>query len=665
MFNYRAGIYLTNGMYRPGITFWPVCHYRHTSNVRGPLIHFLSSFIIPSCPFIALSNGHRHSGLAVREISSPVISKMLLAEVLRPAVLAVLYLATASSGITVRIQSLGEVIGSETVTARTEQLVYQFFNIPYAEAPTGTRRFKPPVPIASWNVAKDVSEPGRPCPQPGITDQLNPGDITPAIEDCLSLSVFTKNVTAKYPVMVYIHGGSFYLGKAADHPPNYLLERDVTLVAVQYRLGALGFLSTMSANIPGNAAMHDIVMALKWVQDHIGDFGGDPQRVTVFGQSAGAAATSALLYSPLVPPSYFSQVILQSGGSTAAWAIDPNPIDNAKDIAKYAGCDIVRPIEDVERCLQELPVLSLIRALDMHSQERMVNQGVYNIGGCGMVIGGPSGFLTEDPFNVMRSGQVRKDVRMMAGATKHDGSFMMTGLYDMLSSMELVNNNQFNQYDLIDTANRVFGIDEHGGALAGYEIETLFTEQELKSGNFSQLMAGLIDIAGTIVIKGPVLRDVQNNARYSDKETYLYSFDYQGEHTRFGYGANTSHYPFRGGAHHSDDNMYLFPYPASVTNLNSADRLMSEIMVDLWTSFAIDGVPKSSKGVPTWPKVNGPTGPYMHINEPFSIGSNFYDEYAVSAHERSAAYTIRQTYATVMVALSIVLSAFSIIYTLS
>uniref|UniRef100_A0A182T3Z8 Carboxylic ester hydrolase n=1 Tax=Anopheles maculatus TaxID=74869 RepID=A0A182T3Z8_9DIPT len=295
--------------------------------------------------------------------------------------------------------------------------------------------------------------------------------------------------------MVYIHGGSFYLGRAADHPPNYLLERDVTLVAIQYRLGALGFLSTMSSTIPGNAAMLDIIMALKWVQDHISDFGGDPQRVTIFGQSAGAAAASALLYSPIVPASYFSQVILQSGGSASAWSIDPNPIENAKEIAKYAGCDIVRPIEDVERCLQELPVLSLLKALDMHSQDRMVNQGVYNIGGCGMVIGGPSGFLTADPIHVMRSGQVRKDVRMMAGATKHDGSFMMTGLYDMLAAMELINNTQYNQYDLIDTANRVFGIDEHSGALAGYEIETLFAEQDLKSGNFSQLMAGLIDVS--------------------------------------------------------------------------------------------------------------------------------------------------------------------------
>ncbi|XP_058123526.1 glutactin-like [Anopheles ziemanni] len=562
---------------------------------------------------------------------------MLRASVWCSLLLALICSTSYSSGINLSIRGLGEVQGSETKTARTEQVVLQFLNIPYAEPPVGQRRFKAPVALSPWNGVKDVTRPGRPCPQPGITDQITPSEITSAVEDCLSLSVYTKNVTAKLPVMVYIHGGSFYLGKAADHPPNYLLERDVLLVAIQYRLGALGFLSTMSSTIPGNAAMLDIILALKWVQDHISDFGGDPGRVTVFGQSAGAAATSALLYSPLVPPSYFSQVILQSGGATVAWANDPNPVENAKEIARFAGCDTVRPIEDIERCLLELPVLKLLKALDLHTQERTLNQGVNNVGGCGMVIGGPSSFLDAAPFDKIRSGRVRKDVRIMAGVTKHDGSFMVAEVYDALLAMNLTEDKQFNQYDLIDMVNRVYGIDDHSGALAGFEVESLFSEQDINSGNFTQLMAGIIDIAGAITIKAPVLRDVQSNVRHSEKETYLYSFDYKGEHTRFGYGASTAHYPFEGGAHHSNDNIYLFPYPSFAANLNAADTMMSEIMVDLWTSFAIDGVPRSNRGVPTWPKVNGPTGPYLHINNPATIGTNFYDEYAVSVHGRSGA----------------------------
>ncbi|XP_058123515.1 glutactin-like [Anopheles ziemanni] len=562
---------------------------------------------------------------------------MLRASVGLPLLLAIFCCTSYCSGITVSIPGLGQVLGSETRTARSDHVIHQFLNIPYAEPPNGERRFKAPVPVNPWTGVKDVTTEGRPCPQLRITDQLNPGEITPALEDCLSLSVYTKNVNVQFPVMVYIHGGSFSLGRAAEYPPNYLLERDVVLVAIQYRLGALGFLSTMSSTIPGNAAMLDIIMALKWVQDHIAHFGGDPGRVTVFGQSAGAAATSALLYSPLVPPSYFSQVILQSGGATAGWAIDPNPVENAKEIARFAGCNTLLPLEDIERCLMDANVLNLLNALDQHTKDRTDTQGLNNVGGSGMVVGGPTGFLDALPFDKIRSGRVRRDVRIMAGTTKHDGSFMLTSVYDTLAASNLVGNKQFNQYDLIDMVNRVYGIDDHSGTLTGFEVESLFTEQDLNSGNFTQLMAGIIDIAGAIIIKAPVLRDVQSNVRYSEKETYLYSFDYKGEHTRFGYGASTAHYPFEGGTHHSDDNIYLFPYPSDVTNLNAADTLMSEIMLDLWTSFAIDGVPRSNRSFPTWPKVNGPTGPYLHINNPATIGTNFYDEYAVSAHDRTGA----------------------------
>ncbi|XP_058065428.1 glutactin-like [Anopheles bellator] len=548
------------------------------------------------------------------------------------------YSVSTVHGETVQITGLGTVNGSETTTARTQQRVLQFLNIPYAEAPIGPRRFRAPVAIGPWVGVKDVSIEGRPCPQLGITDLLPPLEQTRSEnEDCLSLSVFTKNVTERRPVMVYIHGGSFTGGRAADYPPNYLLERDIVLVVLQYRLGALGFLSTMTDVIPGNVAMLDMLMALQWVQDHVSVFGGDPSRVTVFGQSAGSAAISALLYSPLVPPTAFRQAILQSGGSTSAWAVDPNPVDNAREVARFAGCNPAQPIEDVERCLLELPVVMLLRAVQAHTLDRMQDQGHNNVGGSGMVVGGPTNFLPASPFNLLRTGQVRKDVRLMAGVTKHDGSFMMTGIYDSLNAVGLIENRAFNQFDLIDTVNRILGIDENSGTLAGFEVDSLFSQEELASGNFTRLMNGLIDIAGAIVIKAALLRDVQAIAQHSSEPAYLYTFDYRGQHTRFGYGLPTAHYPFSGGVHHSDDNIYLFPYPADVTNLNAADTAMSETMLDLWTSFAINGVPSSSRGIPTWPRVTGPAGPYLHINNPATVGTNFYDEYVISVHTPSAA----------------------------
>ncbi|KXJ82746.1 hypothetical protein RP20_CCG011480 [Aedes albopictus] len=534
----------------------------------------------------------------------------------------------------INLQGLGLIRGGLGQTARTNQTIIQFYNIPYAEAPIGTRRFKAPVKIAAWNEVRDVSEPGKECPQP--VEGMNQDD-----EDCLSLSVFTKNTTGNYSVMVYIHGGSFYLGAAVQHPPDYLLERDVVLVVIQYRLGPLGFLSTLSDVIPGNAGMLDMIMALEWVQDHIADFGGNPDKVTVFGQSAGAGAISALLYSPLVSQRLFNQVILQSGGSLSTWAVDPNPVTNAIDIAKYAGCNENLALVQIEQCLLSVETSKLINALPLHAANQYATYGMENIGGCGLVIGGPSEFLVRKPMEYVQRGEVRRDIRMMGGVTKQDGSFIVNNIYDALVASKLINDTKFLQYDLLDMINRFAGLDDVSGALAAFEIESLFDADQLKSGNFTQMVDGLIDVAGAIVIKGPLFRDIQTNARYSEKETYLYSFDYAGEHTRFGYGANTSHYPYKGGIHHSNDNIYLFPFPDFATNLNAADTRMSEIMVDLWTSFAIDGVPKSS-GVPDWKPVDSVVGPYMHINSPAMMGQNFYREFSATATKtKSSAFRVQ------------------------
>lgn len=98
------------------------------------------------------------------------------------------------------------------------------------------------------------------------------------------------------------------MGAGYHHPPNYLLEKDIVLVVPQYRLGPLGFLSMKSENLPGNAAIFDVILALKWVQAHVRSFGGDPERVTLVGQSAGAGLINALAYSPIVEEHLYQQV---------------------------------------------------------------------------------------------------------------------------------------------------------------------------------------------------------------------------------------------------------------------------------------------------------------------------------------------------------------------
>lgn len=170
-----------------------------------------------------------------------------------------------------------------------------FLRIPYAEPPIGNLRFLAPVRKQRWTEIWNATYWSPICVQsdPSSADEMS--------EDCLYMNVFTKNLTASMPVIVYIHGGSFAWGDAKSQAgPQYFMDREVVLVSFNYRLGALGFMSVGTKEIPGNAAMKDMALVLQWVNRNIVKFGGNPNKVTLMGWSAGALAVHALMLSPMV-----------------------------------------------------------------------------------------------------------------------------------------------------------------------------------------------------------------------------------------------------------------------------------------------------------------------------------------------------------------------------
>lgn len=259
------------------------------------------------------------------------------------------------------------------------------------------------------------------------------------------------------PVIVYIHGGDFFSGGSEQHPPNYLLEKDVVLVVPQYRLGPLGFLSTQSEMIPGNAALFDIMLALKWVQDNIGHFGGDPNNVTLFGQSAGAAMVSAMTISPIVPENLFHKVILQSGASMCSWLYDKTPVENARDIAKITGFNSNAPLEDINKYFMDMDVLTILKAFHTHQLKGLKN-GINTTGGNRLCMGGPSGFLPVPPYQLVRSGKIRKNLPMLAGATQQDAMFVLNTFYDTIISKIDLNNKLYDSYKIIDDLMELIGM---------------------------------------------------------------------------------------------------------------------------------------------------------------------------------------------------------------
>lgn len=557
---------------------------------------------------------------------------------------AVLSLSQVTS-ITVDIPGQGTVLGSETEGAFTGRRIYQFRGLNFAEPPSGFRRFKAPVPALPWTGTRDATETGRDCPTFANTiNNRNVDNMTTTdedIEDCLHLSVYSTDLSARRPVMVYFHGGGFYEGAAHHHPPNYLLEEDVVLVVPQYRLGPLGFLSTMTADIPGNAAMLDTVLALRWVQQYITSFGGDPNRVTIFGQSAGAGIVSALILSPAVPDGLFHGAIMQSGSAFGSWVVDEQPVLNSRDIARLGGCHENGTLIEINACLMAMDVRTLMAAFTAHKAMASIT-GIHMVGGCRITVGGPSNFMPHSPYKLMRTGGGRRDIPVMAGVTKHDGTFSLAGLYEILDKTVGINDTRFNAFQLIDTLNQVMGVDEYTNSLAGYEVASLFTNSPaMVDGDFMEMIDALVDISSVLVIKGPTFRAAQAHAYHSPQQTYLYSFDYRGEFTRFGYGADTSHYPFEGGIHHSNDNIYIYPWPEFVSNLNPADTEMAKRMVSFWATFATTGIP-SAPGTVEWPTMTRVNGPYLHIDTTPSVGQNFYEEYTVTVRDGLNDHSLRR-----------------------
>jgi para-nitrobenzyl esterase len=194
-----------------------------------------------------------------------------------------------------------------------------FLGIPFAEPPIGARRFAPPAPVAPWSTPLAATAPGPVCVQfsDSLTGDLHPGD---GDEDCLRLNVFRPAGAADLPLLVFVHGGGHLSGSGSEavYADDPALATDAVVVTVNYRLGPLGFLAhpALSAEDPdgvsGNFGLRDVHTALRWVNDNAAALGGDPDRVLLFGESAGALETCAALLSPRAG-GLFDAAIAQSG----------------------------------------------------------------------------------------------------------------------------------------------------------------------------------------------------------------------------------------------------------------------------------------------------------------------------------------------------------------
>ncbi|XP_069128177.1 bile salt-activated lipase-like [Argopecten irradians] len=259
------------------------------------------------------------------------------------------------------IQGLIEMIKGEAV--------YQFRDIPFAEPPIGSLRFKKPVAHRGWAGLLDGTRFGPSCMQQhSVLDRYVPN--SNQSEDCLSLNIYvprTLALSANRSVMVFVFGGGFVVGQATLYDGSYLaLAGDTIVVTINYRLGVFGFLANPDLGLPGNYGLWDQRLALEWVHAHITRFGGNPNSVTLFGQSAGGFSVSLQSMYPQ-NKGLFHRVIAHSGVAEGHYAIWQSAYKYATDIGRRLGCVSTSSYAE---CMRNIPSDKLLQAQNTIIGER-------------------------------------------------------------------------------------------------------------------------------------------------------------------------------------------------------------------------------------------------------------------------------------------------------
>ncbi|KAM9206530.1 bile salt-activated lipase [Dugong dugon] len=457
-----------------------------------------------------------------------------------------------------------------------------FKGIPFAAPPKALEK---PQKHPGWQGTLEAKDFKKRCLQATITQDNTYGD-----EDCLYLNIWVpqgkEEVSQDLPVMIWIYGGAFLMGsgQGANFLNNYLYDGEeiatrgnVIVVSFNYRVGPLGFLSTGDSNLPGNYGLLDQHMAIAWVKRNIAAFGGDPNNITVFGESAGGASASLQTLSPY-NKGLIRRAISQSGVALSPWAIQKNPLSWAKTIAKEVGC----PTDETSKMAKCLKVTDP-RALTMAYKLPLsgLDYPVLHYLGFLPVVDGD--FIPDNPINLYANAA---DIDYLAGTNNMDGHLFSTiNMPAVDKTYKTVTDEDF--YKLV----RGFTIAKgHRGANATFDIYTKpwasDSSQEAKKKTVVDLETDILFLMPTKI----ALAQHRTNAKSAKTYSYLFS-----------HPSRMPIYPSWIGADHADDLQYVLGKPfVTPLGYRPQDRTVSETMIAYWTNFARSGDPNTGHlAVPT------------------------------------------------------------------
>ncbi|KAH8385664.1 hypothetical protein KR200_006614 [Drosophila serrata] len=469
---------------------------------------------------------------------------------------------------------------------------YSFKGMRYGAAPTGARRFRAAEPEKPWSGIRDASREGQSCPHKNMILDTFKGD-----EDCLFVNVFTTRMPKdddsgeqpKLPVMVWLHGGGFSFGSGNSflYGPDYLVTEDIVLVTLNYRLGPLGFL-TAGPDAPGNQGLKDQVLALKWVRDNIAAFGGDPNQVTIFGESAGASSVQLLLLSPL-SKGLFHRAISQSGSALNPWSMSASSSQRAARLAANLGYVGANNTEEILDFLRRVPAMKLVEAAPttITAEDQRNNIGLPFV----PVVEGywnqdsqeeqfyEQPFLTQHPSDMYHNQNFNSDVAYMTGYNTHEAMLFIRRLRKNPQLLSIIENdfgrlvpqdlNVTHVHDRVTREIRSFYLgNKHVGIESVDEMIALLTDLMFLQG---------------------IRRTARNHAKYGNAPVYMYRFSFDGA---LGLYKRMLGIP-RPGVCHGDELGYLFKFGFFNLSLDpkSMEVQVKNRMVRMWTNFAKYGTP--------------------------------------------------------------------------
>jgi carboxylesterase type B len=481
----------------------------------------------------------------------------------------------------------------------SSKTINSFLGVPFGKSPTGDLRFELPQKPDPWSDVFVASRLRAACSQDvlGVLWVTHPGWVRIS-ENCLNLNIYTPERTdIPHAVMVWFFGGGYVSGANIQYPGHFLATKDVVVVVPNYRVAIFGFLSTPGGLVKGNMGLYDQTLALEFVRDNIAAFGGLPNRVTIFGQSAGAGSTALHMISPKSRGLYY-QAIQESGTEQNFWALNfppQEPETYVYQVADQANCP-----KDDEAAM--IACLKGLTARQLRNVQNITCHDGYFCQGFAPVVDGPGGFVPDSPIK-LRNELKENSVPLMSGICKDDGSLYTIFLIPESNQGDGFNSTEYEYY----FKERLISIfagqltqqqynDAYEATMFYYRPWPYIDDHPANREEYNKMIT---DAAfGT-----PWDRQGKVNSEYKDTFMYVQAFRSLN---------GTSFLPEWMGVPHMGELPYVWCYGCLLINpevredsemtidivgWTTEDILYGEYVMTLWTNFAKFGDPTPNPGV--------------------------------------------------------------------